>query len=157
MNTIPENILRAFIDAVSATAGKWQDAESRLAEVFHKMSGLTDSARAAVLDDLLFFNLSNVTRQALKLVEDDDLGDEICAIRDMAKSDSLDEGCIRELGCTDAVLEQKTYPYSGHASPYLTRWMVAKNLIAAEDAAKSSEKTELILFRSGLLRPKWWL
>lgn len=157
MKTIPENILSSFIEAVSATSGKWQDAGSRLAEVFQKMSGLTDSDRAAVLDDLLYFSLSNVTRQALKLVDDDDLGDEICAIRDIAKSDSLSEGLIRALGCADAVLAQKAYPYCGHPSPYLTRWMVAKNLIAAEDAAKSSEKTELILFRSGLLRPKWWL
>jgi len=157
MNTIPENILHSFVDAVSATSGEWQDAESRLAAVFQQMSGLTDSDRAAVLDDLLYFSLSNVTRQALKLVDDNDLGDEILAIRDMAKSDSLSEGLICALGCTDAVLEQKAYPYSGHASPYLTRWMVAKNLIAAEDAAKSSEKTELVLFRARLLRPKWWL
>ena len=157
MNTIPENIIRAFIEAVSVTAGKWQDAESRLTAVFQQISGLPYSDRATVLDDLLYFSLSNVTRQALKLVDDDDLGDEICAIRDIAKSDSLSEGLIRALGCADAVLAQKAYPYCGHPSPYLTRWMVAKNLIAAEDAAKSSEKTELILFRSGLLRPKWWL
>lgn len=157
MNAIPENILRAFIEAVSVTAGKWQDAESRLTAVFQQMSGLADSDRAAVLDDMLYFGLSNVTRQALKLVDDDDLGDEICTIRDMAKSDSLSEGLIGALGCIDAVLEWKTYPYCGHPSPYLTRWMVSKNMIAAEDAAKSSEKTELVLFRSGLLRPKWWL
>lgn len=156
MNTISKNILSAFIEAVSATAGKCEDAESRLTSVFQQMRGLADSDRAAVLDDLLYFGLSNVTRQALKLVDDDDLGDEICAIRAMAKSDSLSEGLISALECADAVLEQKTYPYSGHASPYLTRWMVSKNLVAAEDAAADSEKKELALFRAGLLNAGWW-